>query len=99
LERHQKEEELEKLAKLIKVEEKKVHDLNLWVKKWTRAKRMRKFIAALEREWKSQGIDLSAENEKGQRIRWMKEQADRLDPMIPSPSSILDRKHELQSRY
>lgn len=95
LERRRKEEELEKLAKLIKEEEKKVRDLNSWVKRWARAKRMRRFISALEREWKSQGIDLSPEGEKGQRIAWMKEQADRLDPMIPSPPSILDRKAEL----
>jgi hypothetical protein len=96
LERRRKEEELEKLAKLIKEEEKKVRDLNSWVKRWVRAKRMRRFIAALEREWKSQGIDLSPESEKSQRIAWMKEQAARLDPMIPSPPSILDRKSELQ---
>jgi hypothetical protein len=95
LERRRKEEQLGKLAKLIKEEEKKVHDLNSWVKRWARAKRMRRFIAALEREWKSQGIDLSPEGEKGHRIIWMKEQADRLDPMIPSPPSILDRKGEL----
>jgi hypothetical protein len=35
------------------------------------------------------------DEEKGQRIAWMKQQADRLDPMIPSPPSILDRKGEL----
>lgn len=63
------EEELEKLAKLIKEEEKKVHNLNSWVKRWARAKRTRRFIAALEREWKRQGIDLSPEGEKGQRVK------------------------------
>jgi hypothetical protein len=96
LEQRRKEEELEKLAQQIKEEEKKVRDLNSWVKKWARAKRMRRFIAALEKEWKSQGIELSPESEKGQRILWMRQQADRLDPMIPSPLSILDRKSELQ---
>jgi hypothetical protein len=30
-------------------------------------------------------------------IIWMKQQADRLDPMLPSPPSILDRKGELKS--
>jgi len=88
-----------KLSKLIKEEEKKVRDLSLWVKRWARAKRMRTFIAALEREWKRQGIELSPESEKGKRIAWMKEQADRLDPMIPSPPSILDRKNELSARF
>lgn len=99
LEQRRKEEELEKLAQQIKEEDKRVRDLNSWVKKWARAKRMRRFIAALEREWKNQGNDLSPESEKGQRIVWMKEQADRLDPMAVSPPSILDRKNELRRWY
>jgi hypothetical protein len=36
---------------------------------------------------------------KGQRILWMKQQADRLDPMLSSPPSILDRKGELGPRW
>lgn len=96
LERRKKEEEIEKLSKLIKEEEKKVRELNSWVKRWARAKRMRRFIAALELKWKGEGVDLSPESSNGQRIVWMKEQADRLDPMIVSPSSILDRKNELR---
>jgi hypothetical protein len=99
LERRRKEEGLDELAKLIKEEEKKVRELNSWVKRWVRAKRMRRFISTLEREWKSQGIDPSPESEQGQRIAWMKEQSDRLDPMIPSPPSILDRKNELRHWY
>jgi hypothetical protein len=59
---------------LIKDEEKKVQELHSWVRDWTRAMRIRKFIAALEKEWARQGIDLSAESPKGQRIVWMKAQ-------------------------
>jgi len=94
-----KREEREQLAKVIKEEETKVQELNLWVKCWTKARRMREFIVALEKEWIRQGIDLSPETPKGKRIVWMKQQADRLDPMIPSPPSILDRKTELAFRY
>jgi hypothetical protein len=96
VEQRKKDQELEELAKLIKDEEKKISDLNSWVEDWARARRMRKFIVALEKEWTRQGIDLSPESPKGKRIIWMKEQADRLDPMIPSPPSILDRKTELK---
>ena len=60
-----------------------------------RARQMRDFIAALEIVWTQQGYDPSPEAQKGQRIIWMKPQADRFDPMLPSPSSILDRKGEL----
>jgi hypothetical protein len=99
LEERKKEEELEQLAKLIKEEEKKVQELNLWVEDWTKARRMRKFIVALEKEWIRQGMDLSPEAPKGKRVVWMKEQADRLDPMVPSPPSILDRKRELSFHF
>lgn len=95
VEARKKEVEREQLAKMIVEEEKKVQELNLWIKHWAKATRMREFIAALEIEWAHQGIDLSPETPKGKRIIWMKEQADRLDPMIPSPPSILDRKTEL----
>jgi hypothetical protein len=44
-----------------------------------------------------QGHDLLLEAQKGQRIIWMKQQADRLDPMQPSPLSILDRKGDLRN--
>jgi hypothetical protein len=56
----------------------------------------RSFIDALEIAWREQGHDLAPETTKGQRIVWMKQQADRLDPILPSPPSILDRKGELQ---
>jgi hypothetical protein len=95
LEERKKREELEQLARVIKEEEIKVQELTLWVKGWSEARRMREFIVALEKEWVHQGLDLSPETPKGKRIVWMKEQADRLDPMIPSPPSILDRKREL----
>jgi hypothetical protein len=41
------------------------------------------------------GKAVTPEAQTGQRIIWMKQQADRLDPMLPSPPSILDRKREL----
>jgi len=93
-----KEREREELAKQIIEEEKKVKDLETWVANWEKAQQMRNFIATLERVWAQQGHDLSPDAHKGQRIIWMKQQADRLDPMLSSPPSILDRKSEL-TRY
>jgi len=85
-----------KLRALIEEEEKKVGDLDRWVTNWARAEQMRGFVTALEKVWAEQGYDLSPEAQKGQRILWMKQQADRLDPLIhESPPSILDRKGEL----
>jgi hypothetical protein len=94
-----KEREKEELARQIGEEEKKVKDLEIWVTNWTSAQRTREFIAALEKVWAQEGHDLSPEAPKGQRILWMKQQADRLDPMLSSPPSILDRKGELGPRW
>jgi hypothetical protein len=58
------------------------------------AQQTREFIVALEKLWKEKGHDLSDNSTKGERISWMKRQADRLDPLVESPPSILDRKNE-----
>jgi hypothetical protein len=96
IEEQKKAKERAELAQLIAQEEKRVKDLESWVSSWTQANQMRDFIAALERLWIEEGHDLSPEAPKGQRIIWMKQQADRVDPMVPSPPSILDRKGELR---
>jgi hypothetical protein len=97
IERQKKQREMAELSLLIQEEEKKVRDFEGWVTAWARAQQMRDFIAALEKLWAEQGHDLSPDAPKGQRIVWMKQQADRMDPMLPSPPSILDRKGELSS--
>jgi hypothetical protein len=95
IERRKKEQERAILAEQIAEEEKKVRDLESWVTNWERAQKMREFIVALEKHWKEVGHDLSPESPKGERILWMKRQADRLDPLVESPASVLDRKNEI----
>lgn len=90
-----KAQERAELAQQIAQEEKRVRDLEFWVSNWARSEQMRNFISALERLWTQEGHDLSPETPKGQRILWMKQQADRLDPLLPCPPSIIDRKGEL----
>ena len=97
LEREVKERERAVLAGQIAEEEKKVRDLDAWVTNWVRAQQIRDFVNALEKVWTQQGHDLAPGTPKGLRIVWMKEQADRVDPTLPSPPSILDRKSELCS--
>jgi hypothetical protein len=96
IENQKRREELSKLRELVDEEEKRVRNLDGWVTNWARAQQIRGFVTALEKLWAQEGHDLSPEAQKGQRILWMKEQADRLDPLVhPSPPSILDRKGEL----
>ncbi len=99
IKRRQRELELRELGEKVRAEEKQVEKLDSWVTSWLRANQYREFIAALEKTWTSAGHDLSPEAEKGKRIIWMKQQADRLDPLIESPPWILDRKHELDHRW
>jgi hypothetical protein len=98
IEQRKKEREQGELAEQIEEEEKKVKDFEGWVDSWIRARQMREFITTLEKFWTEANIDLSPESPKGQRIIWMKRQADRIDPMLESPPSILDRKRELSYR-
>ena len=96
IERQKKQLEMAKLAEQIAEEEKKVAALNGWVDAWIRAQQIRGFIAALENTWRQDGQDLTPTAPKGQRIVWMRQQADRVDPFLESPPSILDRKNELK---
>ena len=95
IKRRQQEIDRMELAKLIQDEDRRVADLDTWVTSWIRAKQYRDFIATLEKAWTEAGHDVTAGTEKGKRLIWMREQADRLDPFIASPPSILDRRSEL----
>jgi hypothetical protein len=99
IKRREDEIQHQKLAELIREEEKKVSNLDTWVTNWLRARHYREFIAALEQSWKEAGKNLSQEADHGKRLVWMLQQADRLDPLVESPSSILDRKSEIVGRW
>jgi len=100
IERQQRAKERAILAEQIRKEEDKLKQLEGWVDAWWRAKQMREFISELEKNWAAEGHDLSPEATNGQRLAWMKQQADRLDPFISTkPESVLDRKRELGAWY
>jgi hypothetical protein len=100
IERQQRAKERIVLSEQIREEEGKVKQLESWVDAWLRAKQMRDFISELEKKWTGEGRDLSPEATSGQRLAWMKQQADRLDPLISTKArSVLDRKGELTGWY
>lgn len=74
-------EENAKLAEKIRAEEKKVKEFEGWVDAWSKAGRMRGFVDALETVWR-QGGDLPDGSERSQRLLWMRQQADRIDPLV-----------------
>jgi hypothetical protein len=89
----------QKLAELIREEEKKVSNLDTRVTNWLCARHYREFIAALEQSWKEAGKNLSPETDHGKRLVWMRQQTDRLDPLVESPESIPDPKSEISGHW
>ncbi len=98
IERREREIERFRLAEQIREEEKKLAELDAWVANWSRAHLYREFISSLEACWQARGEDLTEGSERAIRLIWMRRQADRLDPLVKSPVSILDRKSELSWR-
>jgi len=82
--------ELEQLASQISHEEEKVKALLANSENWRQAKNVREYIAALE---KNEPVNQVEERETF--LKWAMEQADRIDPLTPSPSSIIDRRREV----
>jgi superfamily II RNA helicase len=99
IQRREEEIQRQKLAELIREEEKKVSNLDTWVTNWLRARHYREFILALEQSWEVAEKNLSPEADHGKRLVWMRQQADRLDPLVESPGSILDRKSEISGHW
>jgi hypothetical protein len=96
-ERQRKSEELWKLSQEIGKEDAKVKELEEWAASSAKAKQIRDFVHALEALWASQGADTSQGSSKGLRLEWMRLQANRIDPLVESPPSVLDRRRELQN--
>lgn len=84
-----------RISEQIREVEKKLANFDASVTNWSRARLYREFISTLEDSWTARGEDLSEASERANRLIWMRQQADRLDPLVESPTSILDRKREL----
>jgi hypothetical protein len=95
IERQARQMERVKLSEQIHEEEKKLASFDALVTNWSRAHLYREFVSALEGSWRAGGEDLSDGSDRAKRLDWMRQQADRLDPFVQSPASILDRKKEL----
>jgi hypothetical protein len=100
--RHQEElfrklrwEELQQLKMQIDAEENRIQRLETRTDDWHRARRMREYILALVDSKKEQGKELAPDTALGRWATWALQQADRIDPLVANPSSILDRKREL----
>jgi hypothetical protein len=81
-------EQQEKLRDKVEEEEERVEELRRHAKAWREAKNLRRFVAEARKQRRddatASGFDFDAW------AAWALAQADRLDPLTPSPHSILD---------
>lgn len=89
-------EELRQLKTLVDAEENRIQRLEQGADDWHRARAIREYILALVDCRKEQGKELGPDTALGRWVTWALEQADRIDPLVESPPSILDRKRELE---
>jgi hypothetical protein len=88
-------EELQQLKTQIDAEQNRIQRLEKGADDWHRARKIREYILALVDCKKEQGKQLRPDTALGRWVTWALQQADRIDPLVASPPSILDRKHEL----
>ena len=58
-----------------------MQQLENWIEGWNRAKQIREFVAALERDCAAKGVPTTADSPRGKWIAWALRQADRFDPL------------------
>jgi hypothetical protein len=92
LEWERQKREREELAVQIQEEEKRLHELENWTTNWQKAKLIREFVTEFEKVCALKGIPIEPESPKGKWAAWARQQADRFDPLVDSPPSVLDRK-------
>jgi len=93
--RQKRQQELLLLKGLIEAEEVRVRRLEEAARNWIQAKQIREYVIALVRFKTVQGEKLEIGNSLGKWALWAMDQADRIDPLAPTPPSVLDRKGEL----
>jgi hypothetical protein len=85
------------VQKEIEEEAKRLEQFNRWLESWERAERLRWFITVYAQ--KSRSPPAEKQSKYREWIEWATREADRLDPLVSKkPASVVDRKHELNSR-
>lgn len=98
-ERRRKTEEMHALKMQIEEEERKVAALEQEADSLRRTAAIRQYVDAYLMSATIRGDLVNPESVAGRWVIWAREQADRMDPLKPSPPSILDRKSDLRSWY
>ena len=78
----------------IKAEQTRVDALLQQAKNWRQSEFLRQFIEASKAHYLAMHGVMEPQSKFAQWVEWAVQQADRLDPLVPSPPSILDEKVE-----
>jgi len=94
--RRQKEEELrqkrEALQKRQKAEQVRVDELVDHAQAWRKSQLIRDYLGAVCDTLLERDGAIAIDGEAAAYLRWARQQADRLDPLRPSPPSVLDER-------
>lgn len=95
-ERRRKEWEQLRVQKIQEIhdEEKRVAGLTGEVDTWRRSQEIRAYVRAVREASITRNGQIAAGSEEGKWLAWAEQQADRLDPLVKSPHSILDEKEK-----
>jgi len=58
-----------------------VQQLEKWLEGWNKAKQIREFVAAFQKDCTAKGVPTTEDSPKGKWIAWALRQADRCDPL------------------
>ena len=92
-------EERAQLHQRIKAEESRVRALHHATANWLRAEHLRSFVSAARDSARQGGQPCEVGTQFGNFLAWAEQQADRIDPLKESPTSILDRKGEVEPAH
>ena len=80
--------------RMFQKEQERVTELIVNAQDWRKSKLIRKFVMAVQEDMVSGKCHYTFEGDFDDWVAWAHEQADRLDPLTPSPQSILDEEIE-----
>lgn len=91
----EKEKRREAIISQIKEEEKKLAELEKNIELFNKANIIRNYVEKLKLKNQGNALDDEKKKELDDYIKWALEQADRYDPLVESPKSILDMKEKV----
>jgi hypothetical protein len=95
-ERREREVHRQEMRRLIELEKVKLKELGEEVDAWHKSQRIRNYVAAARNSAIAQHGAINPSSEMDEWLIWAEKQADRLDPLVESPYSVLDDENKFR---